>query len=55
MSLPVGVGLGFRFELASAMFEASAGAGPAWVEIHPKNYLERDGLFARHLDRVLER
>jgi uncharacterized protein (UPF0276 family) len=55
MSLPVGVGLGFRFELASAMFEASAGAGPAWVEIHPENYLGRGGLFARHLDRVLER
>jgi uncharacterized protein (UPF0276 family) len=55
MSLPVGVGLGFRFELAAALFESAPEGGPAWVEIHPENYLGRGGVFARHLDRVLER
>lgn len=55
MSHPVGVGLGFRFELAQALLDGAPAVGPAWVEIHPENYLGRGGVFARHLDRVLER
>lgn len=50
-----GVGLGFRFELADAMFALPPGKGPAWVEIHPENYILRGGRFARHLEQVLER
>jgi hypothetical protein len=48
-----GVGLGFRFELAAPMLALNA--GPAWVEIHPENYVGRGGAFARHLDAMLER
>lgn len=50
-----GVGLGFRFELAGPMLALPPGVGPAWVEIHPENYVGRGGAFARHLEQILER
>lgn len=50
-----GVGLGFRFELAKELLGQGPESGPAWVEIHPENYIARGGSFARHLDAMLER
>lgn len=51
-----GVGLGFRYELANEMLTEPGPDDPVrWVEIHPENYIGRGGLFARHLEQVLDR
>jgi uncharacterized protein len=52
-----GVGLGFRYELASEMLEGGDRTSDPvrWVEIHPENYIGRGGLFARHLEQILDR
>lgn len=49
-----GIGLGLRQPLARALFE-SAPSALRWLEIHPENYLERGGQYARLLSTARER
>lgn len=51
---PRGVGLGFRAALATEMLASDEGA-ISFIEIHPENYLERGGAFARRMREAAER
>jgi uncharacterized protein (UPF0276 family) len=49
-----GIGLGLRQPIAQALFEAAPRA-LSWLEIHPENYLDRGGRYARLLATASER
>lgn len=49
-----GIGIGFRYALAEALFESDV-PEIRWLELHPENYVERGGRFRHRLDRARER
>lgn len=55
MASPIeGIGIGFRYALAEALF-ASDVPGIRWLEVHPENYVGRGGRFRHRFDRARER
>lgn len=49
-----GIGIGFRYALAEALFASDVPA-IRWLEVHPENYIGRGGRFRYRFDRAKER
>ena len=51
---PLGIGIGFRMDLAEELFERAPDA-VQWLELHPENYIRRGGRYRSRLAKARER
>jgi len=51
---PLGIGIGFRMDLAAELLERAPDA-VQWLELHPENYIRRGGRYRSRLAKARER